>query len=129
MKIIFNDATELTIQSAEIRTDGSLLIKSISGTEDELRTIFSDSFRTQKMVATERESTLGEYENYTDLNAVVKYTAGILGVVMYKVGQTPTEQIEALKEENQRLAAENKELSATVDTILTDILPALENVE
>lgn len=37
--------------------------------------------------------------------------------------------IEALKEENQRLAAENKELSATVDTILTDILPALENVE
>ena len=48
---------------------------------------------------------------------------------MYKVGQTPTEQIEALKEENQRLAAENKELSATVDTILTDILPALENVE
>lgn len=129
MKIIFNDATELTIQSAEIRTDGSLLIKSISATEDELRTIFSDSFRTQKMVATERESTLGEYENYTDLNAVVKYTAGILGVVMYKVGQTPTEQIEALKEENQRLAAENKELSATVDTILTDILPALENVE
>ena len=56
MKIIFNDATELTIQSAEIRMDGSLLIKSISATEEELRTIFSDSFKLQKMTVKERES-------------------------------------------------------------------------
>ena len=73
MKITFNDATELTIQSASIRVDGSLLIKTISATEEELRTMFQDEFKTKKMVATERESTLGEYENYTDLNAVVKY--------------------------------------------------------
>lgn len=129
MKIIFNDASELTIQSASIRTDGSLLIKTISATEEELRSVFQDEFKTKKMTVTERDETLGAYENYTNQDAIVKYTAGILGVVMYKVGQTPTEQIEALKEENQRLAAENKELSATVDTILTDILPALENVE
>lgn len=129
MKIIFNDTSELTIQSASIRTDGSLLIKTISATEEELRSVFQDEFKTKKMTVTERDETLGAYENYTNQDAIVKYTAGILGVVMYKVGQTPTEQIEALKEENQRLDAENKELSATVDTILTDILPALENVE
>ena len=76
MKITFNDATELTIQSASIRADGSLLIKTISATEEELRTMFQDEFKTQKMVVTERESTIAEYENYTDLNAVVKYTAG-----------------------------------------------------
>lgn len=132
MKIIFNDATELTIQSAEIRTDGSLLIKSISATEDELRTIFSDSFRTQKMVATERESTLGEYENYTDLNAVVKYTAGILGVVMYREKESPMDRIDALEEHvdnlteaNKSREAESAELIATVDSILTDVLPTL----
>ena len=129
MKLIFNDATELVIQSASTRPDGSLLIKTISATEEELRSMFQDEFKTKKMIATERESTLGEYENYTNMDAIVKYTAGILGVVMYKVGQTPTELMEALKKENQRLAEENKELSATVDTILTDILPALENVK
>lgn len=129
MKIIFNDATELVVQSATIRGDGGLLIKTISDTEANLKNMFQDQTKTKKMVVKERESTLGEYENYTNMDAIVKYTAGILGVVMYKVGQTPTEQMEALKEENQRLAAENKELSATVDTILTDILLALENVE
>ena len=40
----------------------------------------------------------------------MKYTAGILGVVMYKVGQTPTELMEALKKENQRLAEEKKRI-------------------
>ena len=109
--------------------DGGLLIKTITITEDELKKKFNDASATKRMTVTERGETLGTYENYTNQDAIVKYTAGILGVVMYKVGQTPTEQIEALKEENQRLAAENKELSATVDTILTDILPALENVE
>lgn len=129
MKLIFNDASELEIQSADLQADGGLLIKTITITEDELKKKFNDASATKRMTVTERGETLGTYENYTNQDAIVKYTAGILGVVMYKVGQTPTEQIEALKEENQRLAAENKELSATVDTILTDILPALENVK
>lgn len=132
MKIIFNDATELVVQSASIRTDGSLLINTISATEEELRSMFQDEFKTQKMVVTERESTLGEYENYTDLNAVVKYTAGILGVVMYREKESPMDRIDALEEHvgnlteaNKSREAENAELIATVDSILTDVLPAL----
>ena len=132
MKIIFNDATELVVQSASIRVDGSLLIKTISATEEELRTMFQDEFKTKKMIATERESTLGEYENYTDLNAVVKYTAGILGVVMYREKESPMDRIDALEEHvdnlteaNKKLADESAEISATVDSILTDFLPAL----
>ena len=97
MKLIFNDATELTIQSAEIRPDGSLLIKTISATEEELRSMFQDEFKTKKMIATERESTLGEYENYTNMDAIVKYTAGILGVVLHKVGKSQLERIDALE--------------------------------
>lgn len=132
MKIIFNDATELTIQSAEIRMDGSLLIKSISATEEELRTIFSDGFKLQKMTVKERESTVAEYENYTDFNAVVKYTAGILGVTLYKKGATPQERLSTLEAENTELkekadalSAENAELAATIDSVLTEIIPAL----
>lgn len=132
MKLIFNDATELVIQSADIRSDGSLLIKTISATEEELRTMFQDEFKTQKMVVTERESTVATYESYSNLNALVKYIGGILGVVMYREKESPMDRIDALeehvddlKEANKSREAENAELIATVDSILTDVLPAL----
>ena len=132
MKIIFNDATELVVQSATIRGDGGLLIKTISDTEANLKNMFQDQTKTKKMTVTERESTLGEYENYTDLNAVVKYTDGILGVVMYKEKESPMDRIDALEEHvdnlteaNKSREAESAELIATVDSILTDVLPAL----
>ena len=132
MKIIFNDATELTIQSASIRAYGSLLIKTISATEEELRTMFQDEFKTKKMTVTERESIIATYENYTNLNALVKYIGGILGVVMYREKESPMDRIDALEEHvdnlteaNKSREAENAELIATVDSILTDVLPAL----
>lgn len=105
MKIIFNDATELVVQSASIRADGSLLIKTISATEEELRTMFQDEFKTKKMTVTERESTVATYENYTNLNALVKYIGGILGVAIYKSDETPEDKLEALKKENDELKA------------------------
>lgn len=132
MKIIFNDATELVVQSASIRVDGSLLIKTISATEEELRTMFQDKFKTQKMTVTERESTVATYENYTNLNALVKYIGGILGVVIYREKESPMDRIDALEEHvdnlteaNKSREAENAELTATIDSILTDVLPAL----
>lgn len=132
MKLVFNDATELVIQSADIRSDGSLLIKTISATEEELRTMFQDEFKTQKMVVTERESTVATYENYSNLNALVKYIGGILGVVMYREKESPMDRIDALEEHVDKLTEANKsreaeaaELIATVDSILTDVLPAL----
>lgn len=132
MKIIFNDATELVVQSALIRADGSLLIKTISATEEELRSMFQDEFKTKKMTVTERESTVATYENYTDLNALVKYIGGILGVVIYREKESPMDRIDALEEHVDNLTEANKsqeaecaELIATVDSILTDVLPAL----
>ncbi len=105
MKIIFNDATELVVQSASIRADGSLLIKTISATEEELRSMFQDEFKTKKMTVTERESTVATYKNYINLNALVKYIGGILGVVIYKSDETPEDKLEALKKENDELKA------------------------
>lgn len=103
MKITFNDATELTVQSASTRPDGSLLIKTISETEENLKTIFQDGMKTKKMIIKERESTIETYENFSQLEAIVKYTAGILGVVLYKSGETPEDKLEALKKENADL--------------------------
>ena len=132
MKIIFNDASELIVQSASIRADGSLLIKTISATEEELRSMFQDEFKTKKMTVTERESTVATYENYTNLNALVKYIGGILGVVIYREKESPMDRIDTLEEHvdnlteaNKSREAETAELIATVDSILTDVLPAL----
>ena len=97
MKIIFNDASELIVQSTSIRADGSLLIKTISATEEELRSMFQDEFKTKKMTVTEREYTVATYENYTELEGIMKYTAGILGVVLHKVGKSQLERIDALE--------------------------------
>lgn len=121
MKIIFNDATELVVQSATIRGDGGLLIKTISDTEANLKNMFQDQTKTKKMTVTERESTFGEYENYTNMDAIVKYTAGITGVILYKVGETPAEKMEAL-------ASENAGLKKTVDMLQECILEMSESV-
>ena len=121
MKIIFNDATELVVQSASIRADGSLLIKTISATEEELRSMFQDEFKTKKMTVAERESTVATYENYTNMDAIVKYTAGITGVILYKVGETQAEKTEAL-------ASENAGLKKTVDMLQECILEMSELV-
>ena len=121
MKIIFNDATELVVQSATIRGDGGLLIKTISDTEANLKNMFQDQTKTKKMTVTERESTLGEYENYTNMDAIVKYTAGITGVILYKVGETPAEKMEAL-------ASENAGLKKTVNMLQECILEMSELV-
>ena len=132
MKITFNDAAELTIQSADIQSDGGLLIKTISATEEELRSMFQDEFKIKKLTVTERESTVATYENYTNLNALVKYIGGILGVVIYREKESPMDRIGALEERVGNLTEANKsredetaELIATVDSILTDVLPAL----
>lgn len=99
MKIIFNDGQELTVQDVSIQADGGLLVKTISATEDEIKAIFSDSMTIKKMTVRERGSELACYENYTKFDAVVKYTAGILGIVMYQEEQAPEDRIKALEKE------------------------------
>lgn len=121
MKLIFNDATELVVQSADIQSDGGLLIKTISASEEDLKTMFQDQTKTKKMVVKERESTLSEYENYTNMDAIVKYTAGITGVILYKVSETLAEKIEVL-------TAENAELKKAVDMLQGCILEMSELV-
>jgi hypothetical protein len=93
MKLIFNDATELTVQSADVMDD-MLTIKTISATVEELKKKFQDPLATRKIVVKERESILGTYESYENLYSITEYTGGILGVAMRKKESIPEVQKE-----------------------------------
>ena len=95
MQAIFNDATELQIQSAALV--GNLLqIKTVSATREELRTKFSDEFACRKIQIKERGQVIATYERYTELYRIEEYTGAILGVAMYRVGETPEERLDGM---------------------------------
>lgn len=102
MKIIFNDATELSVQQAEIGNDGVLRIKVLQKTEEEIREIFGDEFRTKRMqvVSSEAEEIL---EEYTDFQGVTKYNDGVLEPFLYKKGKSEKELLEKALKENKEL--------------------------
>lgn len=113
MKIVCNDGQELTVQDVKLQTDGGLLIKTISATEEQLKKMFSDETATKKITVSERGSQVC-YENYTQMDAIVKYTAGILGVVLYKVGETVEEMMNALIKENEVLKEKTETLEGCI---------------
>ena len=114
MKTIFNDGQELQIQQASLQPDGGLLVKTISATEEQLMAMFSDAFATRRMTIQERNATVAEYENYTRFDAVVKYTAGIMGVLMYKEGESPDDRMKALEAANEALMEKNDMLEQCI---------------
>lgn len=83
MKIVFNDGSELQIQSAAI-VEGKLQIKTISANLEELRDKFEDAFACKKINIVEREQVIVSYEGYTKLYRLEQYTGAINGVVMEK---------------------------------------------
>lgn len=124
MKVIFNDATELQIQSAALV--GNLLqIKTVSATREELRTKFSDEFACRKIQIEERGQIIATYENYTQLYRLEEYTGGILGVAMYRVGETPEERIaeveEAVSQTNTDLQMAIAELTMVIATLAAPV--------
>ena len=115
MKITFNDGQELQIQQVTEQTDGALLIKTISASEDQLKTLFSDQTTTKRMSVSERGEDTVVYENYTKLDAIVKYTAGILGVLMYREGEDPDSRIAALEARLKEAEEKNTNLQSRVE--------------
>ena len=115
MKITFNDGQELQIQQVTEQTDGALLIKTISAHEDQLKTLFSDQTTTKRMSVSERDADTVVYENYTKLDAIVKYTAGILGVLMYREGEDPDSRIAALEARLKEAEEKNTNLQSRVE--------------
>ena len=114
MKITFNDGQELQIQQVTEQTDGALLIKTISAEEEQLKTLFSDAVATKRMSVSERDADTVVYENYTKLDAIVKYTAGILGVMMYQEGEDPDSRIATLEARVEKAEEKNEMLEGCI---------------
>ena len=66
MKIIFNDASELQVQSVSV-SDGKMVVKTILTSLDQLRAKFGDTFAVKKMDVWERGKKIAEYDDYTKL--------------------------------------------------------------
>lgn len=120
MKIRFNDATELQIQSAALI--GNLLqIKTVSATKEYLRTKFSDETACKVIQIEEQGRIIATYENYTELYRIEEYTGEILGVAMYQVGETPEERISnveaAVTQTNTDLQMAIAELTMVIATL------------
>ena len=81
LKIIFNDASELSVQAVLSLIDPT-----------QLRHAFEDPVKTKKIQAKERGQITAEYEGYTEFYRIEEYTGGIYGIVMYKPGKTPEEK-------------------------------------
>lgn len=99
MKIIFNDAKTLQVQSCK-EENGQLCIRTISASLEELREMFSDSFACQRLDVVEQNRIIDSYEGYTTLYRLEEYTGKIYGVVMNKIEEiTPdSDKINELEE-------------------------------
>ena len=91
MKIIFNDATEITVQQVESHGN-YLCVLTIGNTPEQLKVLFTDTSRTSKIIVKERGQTVATYEGYTAFYRTEIYTGKIYGVVMYKPEKTPEVQ-------------------------------------
>lgn len=91
MKLIFNDATEITVQQVEPRGD-YLRVLTVGNTPDQLKVLFTDSSRTARMIVQERGQTVATYEGYTAFYRTEIYTGQIYGVMMYKQETLPEAQ-------------------------------------
>ena len=127
MKIIFNDATELTVQ--QVRPYGDHLQVLVVGTTPaQLRVLFSDPDRTRSMKVEERGQVVATYEGYTAFYRTEEYTGQIYGVDVYKPDQTPEVQEE--KTQAAVLVAQIQAQELTDEQALTvkAIYPMWENV-
>lgn len=91
MKLIFNDATEITVQQVEPRGD-YLRVLTVGNTPDQLKVLFMDPTRTARMIVQERGQTIATYEGYTAFYRTEIYTGQIYGVMMYKQETLPEAQ-------------------------------------
>lgn len=98
MKLIYNDATEITVQQVEPYGD-YLRILVIGTTPEQLKELFIDSSRTSRMIVQERGQTIATYEGYTAFYRIEWSPGGIYTVVMYKQEKTPEEKVAALESE------------------------------
>lgn len=92
MKLTFNNGEVLETQSVE-EINSSLKIRTINKSIDELRALFSDTFKTRRIVVSDNRDTK-VFDNYTELEYTAEYSGGIREVSIIKEGETVEQRLE-----------------------------------
>ena len=96
MKLIFNDSTEITIQSAN-ESSGYLKIKIIAMTRENILALFKDEEKVSRMIAKEnRDSIVYDRYKYESLR---EWDGGIYEVSMTQEGKSLGERITSTEDE------------------------------
>lgn len=96
MKLIFNDSTEITIQSAN-ESSGYLKIKIIAMTRENILALFKDEEKVSRMIAKEnRDSIVYERYKYESLR---EWDGDIYEVSMTQEGKSLDERITSTEDE------------------------------
>lgn len=127
MKIIFNDATELNVQAVKLE-DGYLKILTVGNTPEQLRVLFSDAVRTQKMIVQERGQTVATYEGYTAYKWAEVRPGKIYAAAMYKPEKTPEVQAEVQQAAVLVAQMQAQSLEDTQAITVKAIYPAWEKI-
>lgn len=120
MKIVFNDATELQVQSVH-EEDGRLIIKTISATTDELRSRLQDELATRRMDVIEQGVVKATYEGYSELYRLEEYPGTIRGAILYRTEKSPesiAESVKTLQKESKEIKEQNVALAGKVDEVI-----------
>lgn len=123
MKLIFNDATEITVQQVELRGD-YLRILVVGTTPEQLKVLFTDTSRTARMTVQERGQTVATYEGYTAFYRTEIYAGKIYGVVMYKAEKTPEVQSAMVQAAVLVAQIQARNLTGEQAVAVKDIYPA-----
>ena len=98
MKLIFNDATSIPIQSYE-KIGNAVRFLIIGTAPEKLKEIFEDKTRTKIMNVTERGQIIDTLENYTGYDHTEIYPGEIYGVVNNEVGMSPEERLSEMEQD------------------------------
>ena len=133
MKLIFNDATEITVQQVEPRGD-CLRILVVGTTPEQLKVLFTDTSRTALMTVQERGQTIATYEGYTAFYRTEIYTGKIYGVVMYKQETLPEVQSQmvqaaVLVAQMQAHTSQTDWAPDTAPSLFAEVLPGQDGTE
>lgn len=132
MKLIFNDATDMPIQSYE-KIGGAVRFLTIGIAPQKLKEIFEDATKTKVMNVTERGQIIDTLENYTAYDHAEIYTGQIYGVVLYKEGTTTEERLtnveDTVNQTNTDLQMAIAELTTVIATLATSAAGTPQNIE
>ena len=124
-KIKLVDGTIINATNVEL-VDGILKITITDGTVEEMAALFDDKSNTSLIILmTESGAESGYKKGFTSFAGIMYGADGAKTVELYQPADTTETRIANTEGAVAEVAEQNAVLAATVDSILTDIIPSL----